>query len=212
MKYLYLVCFMLLGDRGDFSDDSQLIDNQVVESFQRKDDHHFPEIYNYIRTEVEGNYSFHPDDKGGETYGGIARRLHPDWFGWRYVDQARPHKRHDRIEKAEIHVLDFYLTIWVTENFEIIENKELAKNLFDLRIHSSPKTVTRITNRVLNEMGYCPIKVGENWINEDFNHLNAEEFILRLKIQRLILFNYLVTKSPNQRVFYNGWINRLTNI
>jgi lysozyme family protein len=175
-------------------------------------DHHFPEIYDYIRTKVEGNYVNHPDDKGGETYGGVARRLHPKWYGWKYVDQDKTKYRHKRIESAEIWVKDFYLNLWVKEGFENIKDKELAKNLFDFRIHSSPKSVTKLTNNVLLQMGYCPIKVGENWITEDFNHLNAQEFILRLKIQRIILFNQIVTKNPRQRVFYRGWIERIENI
>ena len=34
----------------------------------------------------EGGYVNDPDDSGGETYKGIARRFHPDWIGWAYVD------------------------------------------------------------------------------------------------------------------------------
>jgi len=36
----------------------------------------------------EGGYKLHnvPDDRGGQTYAGIARRYHPNWPGWRYID------------------------------------------------------------------------------------------------------------------------------
>lgn len=171
--------------------------------------HHFPEIYSYLRTNIEGNYVYHPNDKGGETYGGVARKLHPNWQGWKYVDKVKNKQRHQLIPEAEFYVLDFYLSIWVEDGFERIKDKELAQSLFDFRIHSSPKTVTILTNRVLKQMGYCPIKVGEDWINDDFNHLNAKEFVLRLKIQRLILFNRIVTTNPSQKVFYKGWTRRL---
>ena len=32
--------------------------------------------------QIEGGYVYHPYDRGGETYDGIARKAHPDWFGW----------------------------------------------------------------------------------------------------------------------------------
>lgn len=36
--------------------------------------------------EHEGVYSNRPDDPGGETVCGIARRYHPEWSGWPMVD------------------------------------------------------------------------------------------------------------------------------
>ena len=174
--------------------------------------HNFPEIYSYIRTHIEGNYVDHPGDKGGETYGGIARKIHPLWYGWRHVDAAKPLESHDRVEAAETWVLAFYLDIWVAEGFENIEDKNLALNLFDFRIHSSPKTVTKKVNIVLLEMGCDPITMKGEWIDGRFNSLDPTEFSLRLKIQRLLLFNYLVNKDKSQLVFYKGWTDRLSNI
>jgi lysozyme family protein len=174
--------------------------------------HHFPQIYSHIRTTIEGNYVNHPKDKGGETYGGVSRRMHPEWFGWRYIDAAKPIKRHECVSAADRWVMDFYLTIWVQEGFENIDDYDLALNLFDFRIHSSPRTVQLKVNRVLKEMNECPIVVREGWISNQFNHIDTNEFILRLKIQRLILFNNLVARDPDQLDFYRGWISRLENI
>lgn len=170
--------------------------------------YYFMEIYKSIRA-IEGCYANHPNDKGGETYGGIPRRYQPNWIGWRAIDKAKPLQRNECVEVAEIWVLDFYLTIWVDEGFDSIKDKELALNLFDFRIHSSPKTVVRKVNKVFMEMGVPPIKFGKNWVDDRFNSIDAKEFILRLKIQRLILFNFLVTRDRSQEVFYKGWTNRL---
>ncbi len=41
----------------------------------------------YNRTKpFEGGYVNDPDDLGGETYKGIARRANPKWEGWEVVD------------------------------------------------------------------------------------------------------------------------------
>lgn len=42
--------------------------------------------------EVEGGYVNDPDDAGGETYKGIARRYHPGWNGWPIIDAAKGDK------------------------------------------------------------------------------------------------------------------------
>jgi hypothetical protein len=173
-------------------------------------EHHFLYVYNYIRQNIEGNYVYHPNDKGGETYGGIAKRLHPNWYGWRYIKGNL--KRHQIVPEAEPWVLDFYLTIWVHEGFENIKDRELALNLFDFRIHSSPRTVSKMVTRALLEIGECEVKVGEDWIDDRFNRVNPKELVLLIKIQRILLFNYLVNNDPSQVVFYHGWINRITNI
>ena len=34
----------------------------------------------------EGYYANVEGDRGGETYMGVARNLHPDWKGWEYID------------------------------------------------------------------------------------------------------------------------------
>ena len=173
--------------------------------------HHFSKVYEQIRSH-EGCYVFDKRDRGGETYGGIARKIHPQWMGWEYVDEAKPLERFDTVARAEFWVKDWYLDIWIHEGFENIESYDLALNLFDFRIHSSPRTVELFTNRVLVKMGCDPVTIGEDWIDNRFNQVDVVEFTLRLKIQRILLFNYIVTRHPDQKVFYGGWVSRVSNI
>jgi len=37
----------------------------------------------------EGGYANNPADTGGETYKGIARKHHPSWAGWVFIDKAK---------------------------------------------------------------------------------------------------------------------------
>lgn len=202
-----LLFLVFMGEvRGISFDPILLNPSKVLER-----EHHFNYVYQQIRSH-EGGYVFHPNDKGGETYGGIARNIHPNWGGWRHIDAAKPLNRYDTVEAVEFHVKDWYLTIWVQEGFENIEDKNLALNLFDFRIHSSPKTVSKLTSRVLENFGCKPTRVKRDWIDGRFNRVEPREFVTKLKKQRLYLFNYLVDKNPDQRVFLDGWKNRLENI
>lgn len=58
--------------------------------------------------QFEGGYDDDPDDRGGETYAGIARNFFPKWAGWKIIDQIkRSHKTFSAISKAA--AKDFYL-------------------------------------------------------------------------------------------------------
>jgi lysozyme family protein len=44
----------------------------------------------YGETELrEGGYVNDPVDRGGETHRGVARKFHPDWSGWKIIDQIK---------------------------------------------------------------------------------------------------------------------------
>ena len=40
---------------------------------------------------TEGGYVNDPDDNGGETYKGIARKFWPSWLGWSIIDDYKQH-------------------------------------------------------------------------------------------------------------------------
>src|SRR3546814_16111313 len=107
--------------------------------------------------------------------------MHPGWEGWYVIDEVKNKQRHQLIPEVEFFVKDFYLSIWVREGFENIEDYSLALNLFDFRIHSSPRTVELFTTRVLTKMGCEPTKFGEDWIDDRCNQVEPVEFLLRLK-------------------------------
>lgn len=46
----------------------------------------------------EGGYANDPDDRGGETYAGIARNFWGKWLGWKYIDR---YKRDYAIAKSK---------------------------------------------------------------------------------------------------------------
>ncbi len=55
----------------------------------------------------EGGYVNDPDDKGGETYKGIARKFNPDWKGWKIIDKSDKKNLDKNLELEEL-VKEFY--------------------------------------------------------------------------------------------------------
>jgi len=49
----------------------------------------FQETYRKVIRPHEGLYANNPQDAGGETYQGIARKKIPLWSGWKLIDQAK---------------------------------------------------------------------------------------------------------------------------
>jgi hypothetical protein len=182
----------------------------------------------------EGNYVNHPNDKGGETYGGITRKYNPDWYGWKYIN-GKTLQRYDSVPEAEHWVLDFYLDIWVDEGFDQLENQELANVIFDLRIHTHKKRTCILINRALEEMGLPPIDYRQNqWVNQlksidiksnlmspppilplpktIFNTDICEYFLIKLNKKRKQYYYNIVRNNESQRVFIDGWIKRSNSI
>lgn len=154
----------------------------------------FLEAYRYVR-QWEGNYSNHPRDRGGETYGGITRRYNPEWYGWRYI--KRTMKRHQVADSAEFWVQDYYLNIWVSEGFYKLKNQEVANYLFDTRVHLGK----RQTIRLLERMGVRP--EGSEWA--------AGLDGIYVKLVRYLREDYyrrFLQRHPSQRVFKHGWEKR----
>lgn len=205
MVYKYLLFIVLLvGSEGD-------IGESPVPIVYPSKVHNFSKVYETIRSH-EGNYVNLKVDRGRETYGGISRRNFPDWQGWYVIDKAKPLVRHDSVPDVEWMVKDWYLDRWVEGGFEKIENFDLALNLFDFYIHSGRRTVELKINRVLAKYGCEAISVQGEWVPNYINTLPPNEFILHLKIERLKLFNYLVTKDSSQMVFLRGWYKRIESI
>jgi lysozyme family protein len=152
---------------------------------------------------LEGYYANDPDDKGGETYRGIARNFNRTWIGWYRIDQYKKTHRvrwNQQIEDADFLVLDYYLSIWVKEGFDNIHNHTLAAYVFDFRIHGN--SAVRIMRRELK----LPINstIDSTFINA-LNKTNSTKYIKQLRKQRLIYYENIVKRDSTQIKWLKGW-------
>lgn len=84
----------------------------------------------------EGGYNNNPNDKGGETYCGIARRYHNNWYGWKLIDAIkakRTIKNEEIIKDADVvqAVYNFYIAQFNDKALHTINNTGVASLIFD---------------------------------------------------------------------------------
>ena len=93
----------------------------------------FLESYSHVR-KWEGNYSYLQDDRGGETYAGITRTFNGDWEGWEVVDEYKGDssvKWNQKIDNVEIHVMQYYYSVWLKDGYHKINDPIVRDYLFD---------------------------------------------------------------------------------
>lgn len=158
--------------------------------------------------EHEGNYVYHPDDKGGETYRGITKKYASQWYGWRYVNKTKNKVRYQDIPQANFWAQDYYLTIWIREGFDKIHDKKLAAYLFDYRInaYTAPKEI----RKVLNVVGLC-IPISNKFTAEVAECVNvAPNWLLKNRLENTRTKHYkrIASRNETQKQFLSHWLKR----
>lgn len=92
--------------------------------------------------QFEGGYDNDPDDRGGETYAGIARNFFPGWKGWAIVDAAKARVARSRLtielsKNAELqaYVAEWYRVEWWTRLGLEVLPQDLANEIFEQSVN-----------------------------------------------------------------------------
>jgi len=102
----------------------------------------------------EGYLSNHKDDKGGMTWKGIARNMHPNWAGWKEIDKILDNggkivdvKVNSYIEKL---VQEFYFNeFWNKLRAQEINSEKVRNKLFDTAVNVGIKNAVRFNQRAM---------------------------------------------------------------
>jgi lysozyme family protein len=181
-----------------------------------------------ITLKHEGGYANDPNDKGGETYCGIARKYtdaknYPKgsggylWPGWSWIDSYK--KRNGRIKygtrfkELDQVTRDFYYNYkWSIARGEYITNQDVANFVFD--------SVT------LHGYGAMVINTGINLATGQSINIKSGAVINKITDATLSMLNsspaqsypYLiaarknyVNNIPDNTKFINGWMNRINS-
>ncbi len=175
-------------------------------------------IKSYEKTsKFEGGYANHKNDKGGETYKGIARKMHPNWVGWKIVDRYKTSSltfaQLDKVLKGngqiqEMVELFYRANFWDKIMGDSISKQEIADNIYDFAVNSGVSRAVKYAQRVVKteEDGIIGIKT--------IRAINSKEdnFIDEYKSSRLEFFKRIVINNPSQNVFMKGWTSRVENV
>ncbi|MFN5320872.1 MAG: glycoside hydrolase family 108 protein [Planctomycetota bacterium] len=178
----------------------------------------------------EGGYVDDPDDRGGETYRGVARKFHQAWPGWKIVDELKREKPDsfadllDQKQELQTLVASFYREqFWRPIRGEQLSDQALANELFDTAVNQGVGTAIRFWQEALNLLNrsakdYPEIEVdgvaGERTLatTNQFlqrNRGQSDRLLKVLNLQQGARYLEIARKNPVQRKFLHGWLNRI---
>jgi lysozyme family protein len=148
----------------------------------------------------EGGYVLHKvaGDRGGMTYAGIARNMHPDWGGWSVIDTGgEPHAGRVR---------SFYRTkFWTPIRGDDIEHQAIAQAIFDFGVNTGIRVASQLAQLVV---GATPDgKIGPATLAL-LNAYEPDRFVTTYALAKIARYRDIVTRDRTQQKFLLGWINR----
>ena len=183
----------------------------------------------YAKTSAyEGHYVNDPDDPGGETWKGIARKYNGEWQGWSIIDHIKSNNEEASLNSLlnanavlEEAVVDLYKTkYWDTFRGDEIKSEAIANIIYDIKVNGGKvdSWLQRILN-TLNRKGEAwpdisvDGKLGPNTIRVLNTATDSPEVGPRI-VEMILSFRtmYFIERTEankNKEKYINGWINRV---
>lgn len=149
---------------------------------------------------AEGGYKLTDiaNDKGGQTYAGIARKFHPDWQGWKAVDIGQ-------IPSSDL-VRGFYREkFWEVVRGDSIMRQDIAESLFSFAVNAGQGTAIKLAQIVA---GVTPDGAIGHKTLLAINEMDADYFRAAYALAKIARYRDIVQRDRTQIKFLMGWINR----
>lgn len=157
----------------------------------------------------EGGYSSDPNDKGGETFRGISRVMHPGWMGWEKIDSLKSFLEFPSCAIYDGALADMVREFYVKEFWERIHGEELpgkmAVTAFDFAINSGVDRATRILQISLGVA--VDGNIGPKTIKAAYDA--GESGIISYLARRAKYLHEIMDNDPTQQVWALNWFRRL---
>lgn len=150
----------------------------------------------------EGGYVLHTvaGDRGGMTYAGIARNMHPTWPGWQHIDSGGT-------PPAQL-VRDFYKrNFWDDIGGDQLTQQVVASDIFNFYVNTGrpAKVLAQLVVGVTPDGSFGPRTVAA------LNAAEPEKFTLAYAIAKITRYRDIVQRDRSQLKFLLGWLNRTLN-
>ena len=143
----------------------------------------------------EGGYVNHPDDPGGETNYGIAKRSHPD-------------------EDIKNMTMDRAATIYEKDYWKPSKATSLPKSMqecyFDMVVNMGQRRAVKILQEACNSKG-CGLVV-DGLIGKKTIAASKKIDVTRLQVYRILYYTNLISRKPKLSSFIVGWIRRAMEV
>lgn len=151
---------------------------------------------------LEGGYAFHPNDRGGCTNSGVTISTYRSYYG-----KSKTCNDLKNMSDSQWDTI-FIQGFWNRWCADMINNQSIANLLVDWVWASGmygikyPQEILGVTVDGI---------VGPKTISAINDYPDQEELFNKLWERRKKHFESIVKKNPSQKVFINGWLNRLNN-
>lgn len=161
----------------------------------------------------EGGYGNDPDDPGGETYKGIARKKQPDWVGWITIDTMKKHPNFpislDNNQNLQSEIQRFYKVLfWDKIGGNEIKDQDVAFSIFDFAVNSGVSSSVGMAQNVIGAS--CDGMIGPKTI-QAINSFQPDHFIAAFTNEKCRKYIAICKKRPDSRKYFFGWIDRAVN-
>ena len=158
----------------------------------------------------EGGYVNDPDDPGGETYKGVARKIFSKWDGWTTIDLLKRQSGFpgnlDKDVELQHDVGEFFrVNFWNKVKGDGITNQKVAESIFDFGVNAGVGTSASLAQLVVETE--TDGVIGNESINR-INAFNAEHFLAAFTVAKIARYVGIVKKRPTSRKYFYGWILR----
>jgi lysozyme family protein len=141
----------------------------------------------------EGGYINHPNDPGGETNMGIARKFYPD------LDI----KHLTSNQAIEIYFRDY----WSKMNLTGIFDEKLVLHIFDMGVNAGIRTAIKMVQRIVETEADGIIGP----VTTEMINMYPGDLLNIYKQERKKYYFAIARRKPDLQVFLPGWLNRIDN-
>ena len=176
----------------------------------------------------EGGYVHDPDDVGGETYKGIARKYNGDWEGWLTIDNCKtscsnfPSCLDDHTELQDSVHAFYKVKYWDVNNLDLVPSQAVAEEMFDTGVNMGTGRAAKFLQKSLNYLNrngalYPDLVVDGDIGGKSISALDKvwndgdEKILLTMMnvLQGQHYMNYMDSK-PSQKKYARGWFKRVS--
>lgn len=159
---------------------------------------------------AEGGYVNDPQDPGGETYKGIARKMNSKWDGWIIIDMMKKETTFpanlDSNERLQQDIKQFYeVNYWDKIRGDEIVNQDIAESLFDFAVNAGPATSAKLAQITV---GAEPDGVIGPKALEKINGDNPRAFLALFALNKIARYVSICEKRPESKKYFLGWVRR----
>ena len=163
---------------------------------------------------AEGGYVNDPQDPGGESYKGVARKMNSKWDGWTIIDMAKREKNFpanlDTNKPLQEKIRAFYeINYWDKVRGDEITNQHIAESIFDFAVNAgtiASAKLAQITVGAEPDGTIGPVTLQK--INAD----DPRAFLALFALHKIARYIHICEKREESKKFFYGWIKRTVEV